>query len=254
MSWATRRQILIIALLAIAVAGLIGIFYARVIYQAPSCMDHKQNEGEGGIDCGAPACSYLCSASVALPTTKFVRTVSSVTGRTDVIAYVDNTNTTAAKALPYTLELYDASNALLSSTSGTVDLPPSSTVPVFIAGAYTGPGTVGNAFITFGTSDHAWYQLRTSVTAPQVKNIQTSVEGAPRITAEAFNPRAVPMEKVTFIATVFGADGKAIAASSTVLPAIAPMSSGSLVFTWNQPFSGTVSRVEVIPVLSLGAP
>ncbi len=109
--------------------GAIGFL---IFYRAPSCMDTKQNHGETGIDCGGP-CQRLCTVSVAPPSVRFARPLTPVSGRTDVVAYIENKNADAqAKAAHFTIDVYGPDNLLIARKEGTVDLPPSSLVPIFV--------------------------------------------------------------------------------------------------------------------------
>ena len=62
---------------------------------------------------------------------------------------------------------------------------------------------------------------------------------------------AYPLANVHLVATVFGTDGNALAASATLLEQVPAQGSAQVVFTWPAAFSESVSRIEVLPVLSL---
>ncbi len=253
MSWALRRRLIVIGLIAAVIAGALSYLYFGYIRSAPSCMDHTQNHGEEGIDCGG-TCTYLCTASESAPSVRFVRPVSPAPGRTDVIAYVDNPNTNAAaKDLHFTVELYDAQNVLVAKKDGALDLPPAATVPVFIPNLATGNAQVAHAFLTLDTPEHEWYRYQDTRTIPTVSDVSLTPGQEPRITAVAHNPSARPIDSTVFVVTLFNGEGNAIAASRTVasLPA---QGTAQLVFTWPNPFPGDVSRVEVNPVVPLPSP
>jgi hypothetical protein len=217
-------------------------------------MDNKQNQNEEGIDCGG-TCTYLCTPSQQEPSVQFVRALSPVPGRTDVIAYIDNPNAaSAANDLHFTIELYSPTNTVIAKKEETVDLPPNSTVPVFVPNFFSGSQEVARAFITFDTPQHLWYRYQEKRPLPKVSGVQIDQSGMPRITATAQNPSAVPMTNIVFVATVFGNDGNAIAASRTIAPAIPAQGTAPLVFTWPAPFSQGVSRVEVVPITALPTP
>lgn len=251
MSWALRRRLIIIGLIAAVIAAALAAFFFVSIRKAPSCVDQKQNQQEEGIDCGGP-CTYLCSASQSDPSVRFVRPVSPVPGRTDVIAYVDNPNSSsAAKDVPFTIELYDASNVVVAKKEGTVDLPPGATVPVFVPNLFSGSQVVARAFLTFDMPEHLWYRYQDTRVLPNVTDVLLSGGDAPRVTAIAHNPSAKPLRNTVFIATLFDAEGNAMAASRTVAVSIPPQGATSLVFTWPSAFAGLASRIEVVPVVPL---
>jgi hypothetical protein len=252
MTWALRRRLIILGIIAVVLAGAIAAFYFKDIYVHPSCTDTKQNQNEEGVDCGGP-CPYLCTASEAAPSVRFVRAISPVPGRTDVIVYIDNPNVgVAAKGLTYSIDLYDAENALIGRKAGKVDLPPAATVPVYVPNFYSGSRVVAHAFLTFDTPAHLWYRYpKETRTIPDVRSVDVSVGASPRVHALAVNPSAIPLGPTLFIATVFDTQGNALAASQTIATLIPGQGTADLVFTWPSTFSGPVSRVEVTPVIPL---
>jgi hypothetical protein len=254
MSWAMRRRLIIIGGIAAVIAIALGVFYFTTIRVAPSCTDNKQDQNEEGVDCGG-TCTYLCTPSQQPVAVQFVRALSPVPGRTDVIAYIDNPNaSSAAKDLHFTIELYSSTNTVIAKKEETVDLPPNSTVPVFVPNFFSGSQDVARAFITFDTPQHLWYRYQETRTLPKVAGIQIAQGATPRIAATAANSSPVAMTNVVFVVTVFGEDGNAIAASRTIAPTIPAQGTASLIFTWPQPFSAPVSRVEVIPITALPTP
>lgn len=251
MTWAMRRRLIIIGILAAVLAGVLATLYFTLIRQAPSCFDNKLNQNEEGIDCGG-SCPYYCEISQAAPSVRFVRPVSSVSGRTDVIAYIDNPNpTAAAKSLHYTIELYSPTNSVVAKKEGWVDLPPAATVPVFMPDFFSGSAEVARAFLTFDTPQHLWLRTNYSPALPRIKDSKLEESEMPRITALAMNPTAVPMKDISFIVTVFDGAGNAMGASRTVVPSIPAQGDARIIFTWPAPFPSTVARIEILPVAVL---
>ncbi len=52
-------------------------------------------------------------------------------------------------------------------------------------------------------------------------------------------------------ATVFDAQGNAIAATQTLLPEVPPQGRAEAVFVWNEPFAVPAGRIDIVPVVSL---
>ncbi len=248
MNWAQRRQRIIVAILILVTAALVAVVVIAITYKAPSCMDNIKNQGETGVDCGGP-CSTLCTADEVAPRVLFVRTVSPAAGRTDVIAYVSNENPNAvAPHATYTLELYDSNNQILAKRQGTVTLPPSATIPLFISNVYDGNGEVTQAFLTFDNVAIKWQRSDSKQVVPIQGNYQwDSNTQNPRVSETLTNPTANTLFNETVVATVFDASDNAIGASQTVIPTFQGQSTAMVVFTWNQPFSTTPVRIEVLP-------
>lgn len=249
--WASRRQTLILLIIAVVIGAAGALIAIATLYHAPSCTDAKQNQGEAGIDCGGP-CPYLCSADESMPYVEFVRQLSPVQGRTDVIAYVENRNADAAvKGARYTITLYGSDNLVVAEKSGTVDLPPKALVPIFVPNFYSGYQTVARAFLTFDESSFRWYRYEDTRPVIAATNITLAGSGTPRITADIGNPTALPLFRIPVVATVFDASGNAIAASATVLTQIPAMGTAPAVFTWNAPYPAPAAREDVVPLAPL---
>ncbi len=236
---------------AVAVA-LIALIVIASVYRAPSCSDGKQNQAEQGVDCGGP-CPYLCAEQVAQPIVRFVRPLPGLHGRTDILAYVDNPNAAAAsRGARYTLALYGADRALLAELQGTLDLPPASTVPLFVPGVSSGAAPVSQAFLSFDTSTLRFF----TATKPLVPIMNGYTLGgstdAPRVEATLVNPSAESaLDNVRVVGAVFDSSGEVIAASATLVPRIAAGGSAQALFTWTAPFASAPARVDVLPVPSL---
>ena len=247
MDWAKRRKILIETVLTLIGVAIIASVIIATVYKAPSCTDNIQDGNETGVDCGGP-CPYLCSVNEIAPQVTFVRAVSPIAGRTDVIAYIDNVNNNAQiQNAEYNVDLYDQFNRLVASNTGTVALPPATTVPVFIPDFYMGPDTVTTAFLSFSTSTLQWEHDSARPVVPKQSQLQILDGPSPKITATLTNPTAYPIYNQTVVATVFNSKNNAIAASQTVVPILSAQGSAPIVFTWNQEFTSKPVRVEILP-------
>ncbi len=253
MSWAGRRRFIILSILGAIVIAIVAVTLIATLHHTPSCTDGIQNQGEQGVDCGGP-CPYLCSALEQPPTVLFTTLVGNGQGRMDVVAEIENKNTdAAAKAVPYTIDLYDASHTLLRELSGTVDLAPGATVPVYIPGVGTGTQAVATAFLSIDASAVQWYRLAQNPrTIPQVSDVSVSATStAPMITASLTDPSTDPLSQVRAVVLVHDEQGNVIAASQTIVPTIPALGSATATFSWNAPFRGAAITTEVIPVIPL---
>ncbi len=253
MDWSARRRFLILFGLGAIAVAIAAVTLIATTHHTPSCTDGIENQGEQGIDCGGP-CPYLCTALEEPPTVLYTKAIGNGQGRTDVIAEVENKNAdAAAKGVPYTIALYDSSHTLVQKVSGTLDLPPDATVPVFVHGVASGNQTVASAFLTIDPAAISWYRLTSDPRiVPQVSNV--TVVGsptAPAIRSTLTNPSTTPLAQVLVIVTVHDGAGNVIAASQTVLPTIPSLGTATATFTWNAPFRGTAVTTEVLPVIPL---
>ncbi len=146
-----------------------------------------------------------------------------------------------------TLEAY-AADGTLFTTHIKVNLPPRASVPVFIPGVASASANIRQAFLMFDMGSPVWMRGTASDLSTTVTDIVTlTPETKPRITATLVNQTAYPLYNTTVTATVFGADGTALAASQTVVPTLAAQGTAAIVFTWNEPFTAPVVRVDMVP-------
>jgi len=250
MGWAARRRFFIF--LGLGLLGALIFFGASffTFHRAPSCVDNIQNQEEQGVDCGG-SCPYLCTALEEEPSVRFTTALAGAPGRTDIIAYVDNKNAhAAARNVPYDIKLYGADHQLVQNVTGTIDLPAGASVPVFVPGVSSGNQQVSEAFLTIDPTNVHWYATEDTRTVPSVGSpVLFGTTEAPRIRATLTNPSTTPLRNVRTLILVYNLKGNVMAASQTIVATIPSQSSADAVFTWNQPFSDSVSSIEVVPII-----
>lgn len=253
MSWAGRRRLFILLLISSVAAVALFFVFLPTLHKAPSCVDNIQNQGEAGIDCGGP-CAYLCTAQEQLPTVLYTKAIGNGTGRTDVIAAVENKNATAAaRNVPYTVTLYGKGQVIVQTAKGTVDLAPGATAKIFIPGIVSGNQTVVNAFLVIDPTSLKWF---TMIGDRRVIPLVTSTrlggtKNAPRVDATLANPSISALTNTKVIVLVHNDKDSVIAASQTIVSLIPGQGQASATFTWNSGFSGIPASIEVVPVIPL---
>ncbi len=251
MSWASSRRTLILVVIFSVVAAIAAVTLIATFYQTPSCNDGKRNQNEEGVDCGG-ACARVCAFNAVSPVVSFVRDVKGLGGRTDIVAYVENPNgLAAAKDAPFSIEVYDEERTLIATKQGTVDLPPGSGVPLYFSNVYAGGAVVAQVFLQFDTASLDWYSYTDTRIVPRVSDIESVEASTPRVRATLRNPSVEMLRDVLVIATVFDAEGNAIAATQTVVSEIPPQGSAPALFTFGAPFSAQAARIDVRPVVPL---
>lgn len=250
MSWGSERRAFIIVLIGLVITAFVAWVAIATFFKAPTCFDRTQNQDEEGVDCGG-SCTYLCTALLAspVPDVAFVRPLTLSNGRTDVIAYLVNKNPNALlKDAHYVIELFNAKQTLVATKEGTVTLPASSEVPLFVPNFSSGESDVAYAFVTFATTSLEW--IRSAPLAPSISVANTSITGSstPKIVATLKNTTASSLRNTKVIATLFDASGKAIAASQTVVSFLAGFGEAQAVFTWNEPFESEPVRIDIRPI------
>ncbi|MDO8408418.1 MAG: hypothetical protein Q7S95_04335 [bacterium] len=253
MTWAGQRQLIVFSILGAIVVAFIAIIGIATFYKSPTCTDGAKNQDEQGVDCGG-SCAYLCTAGQEPPTVLFTKAIPSGVGRLDVVALVENKNATAAaKDVPYTITVYGFGQSLIQRVSGTLDLPPAGSVPVFVPGIVSGKQAVETSFLSIDGSAVKWYALPGDPRLlPSVSDIVLAGStGSPRVTATLSNSDVAPMSNVRIVAIIRDASGNAVGASQTLIRTIPALGRATATFTWNAPFEGVPVSIQVFPIIPL---
>lgn len=235
------------------VVAFLTVVSIATFYKTPTCTDNIQNQDEQGVDCGG-SCPYLCAAQEQPPTVLFTKPLMNSGGRTDIIALVENKNAgVAAKNVSYSMELYGTDRSILQTVSGTLDLPPGATVPVFIPAVASGKQVVASAFLSIDPTTLEWFSMPSDPRIlPKVLNpIPGGTTALPRVEAVLQNSSATALSHVQAIVLVRNENKDVIAASSTIVPVIPAQGQATATFTWNSAFSSATTTIEVIPIIPL---
>lgn len=249
MSWASRRQTIILGLLAIIVIAILIPLLKPVVAPPPTCFDGKKNQGELDTDCSGP-CQKICSFEASKISVQWVRSFEVTPGIYSAVAYLSNPNAYfEAKNVPYSLKLYDDKRILLAERIGITNIGAKSTLPVFEGGINVGKLKVAQAsFELKGELD--WQRAPTqnskiNLSSPTIENEET-----PKVTITIKNNSQNLLRNIPVIAVVYDKNGNAIAASKTIVDSLAKNELTEVSFTWLLSFSANVSRVEVYPDVS----
>lgn len=250
MSWASQRRAKYLSGIFLFFAIFVGIPLAIWLYESPSCTDGRQNQGETGVDKGGP-CPLLDERSLSPSSVLWSRGFSVRDGTYSVIAYIENPNGEAGvRSVAYRFSLYDERNILVAVREGNTFILPGGITPVFDGGIDTGNRLVSRTYFEFLDSP-VWERMENPAKVLVVQNKQmTNTSVSPRLTAVARNGSVADVVNVSFIAAVFDSAGNVFAASRTLVPEIAGGESAEIVFTWPEPFTLAVGRVDIFPVLA----
>ncbi len=106
MSWRTKKQLIVILILALVILGA-GFLFFRKFLPVPTCFDNKKNQGELAIDCGGPCgpCELKNPKSLEVFWAKAVLVRSQVY---DVAAEIHNPNEVLSSVkIEYEFTLFD---------------------------------------------------------------------------------------------------------------------------------------------------
>ncbi len=238
---------------------LYGFFFLAVFYgigfgayrifvkPVPSCVDHIQNQGEEGIDCG-PTCGSFCLPK-DLKEIEVVGPVMLFHPRADrvaVLAKIQNPNgDLGVTALPYHITFFNDAGAILRTIRGESFIAPREIKYVTEFPEGTGLELASRAEIKFG--EHAWvrgsdaphFAVSVQRYGPRVEGKEIIVEGKVK------NDDTIAASSVTVLVFFYGELGQIAGVSKSVLFNVAPGEARA--FTVNYPLfpNANPSRVEV---------
>ncbi len=255
MSWATRKRATygfgVFLFFLITVGGPIAYWFITI---PPTCTDGKQNQGESSPDRGGP-CLLLDDFALAPAPILWSRSFPVRDGSFNSVAYIQNENVQAGvRSVSYRFALYDTDNVLVAEREGSTFIMPGAITPVFESGIQTGNRIAVRTYFIF-TENPVWERMedRSRIVVINDKAMADTAT-APRLGATAFNSSVLDMTDLLFIATIFDQAGNAFATSQTKIPKLRGGEKQDITFTWPEPFTVTVGRVDIIPLVEPGSP
>jgi len=254
MGWATQRRAMYLAGILVVLAIIIAIPAYLQLSKAPNCFDGKANGDEQGIDCGG-SCAKICLSQINDIVIHWSRPFAVAPGVYDAVAYVENPNfRSGVSEVIYKFKLYDEDNILIAEKFGKTFIGPNEQLAIFESGLNTGERIPRRAFFEFAP-DIDWQRIELaeedtpliSVRNREVINLDTK----PRLNATIVNDTPFPIEDIDVVAILYGADDNAIAVSATIIDRIEQYDSKDISFTWQDVFSVTPVRIDVIPRVNL---
>ncbi len=250
MSWSNQRQ-LIIGLVTFFVAALgISIPVYNIFFnKTPTCFDGLKNQNEKDIDCGG-VCEKVCLFDSKELVTVFTRFFEASQGVYNVVSLVENANQGVfVNPAKYSIKLYDGEGILLNERIGAVYIPPNKTFPIFEHSFALGEQIPKRATLTF-ESELLWQKGALVEPVLKVENQSLdTIEERPFVEATIRNTEVYEVKNVQIVAIAYEKNGNVIGSSQTLVPFIRAGSTERIIFSWNKPFSGTVAKVDIIPMV-----
>ena len=256
MSWSSKRQIIIVLILLVAISGTAFVHYRDRIFVAPTCTDGKMNGTEVGVDCGG-SCTNFCSSQIQLPIVLWSRSFKVAPSVYTAVADIQNQNTAAISAIPYEFRLYDPSGVYVGRVDGTALVPPSGNYAIVETGIQTGNASVASTTFEFGKASVPWVRIDPSIAKLRIDTSKISLDTSgtiPKLSATLSNTSpTIALKNISVAAILYDANGNAITASKTFLPQIATQGSAQVVFTWPSAITTPVVRYDILPVIDVFA-
>lgn len=254
MSWAARRQFVIVSILLLITGGLVFWYYAPVIFVQPSCTDLKQNGDEVGVDCGG-VCTNFCASQIKSPTVLWSRAFKVADSVHNAVAYIENQNGAGSESLPYEFRLYDEKGVFVARVQGVAVVPPSGSYAVVETGIQTGTANITSTTFEFGKSTAPWMRIDDEISKLRLSSSSIALDTTgvvPRLSATLTNTSpTTTLRDVSVAAILYDASNNAITASKTFVSEFAPQTSQAVFFTWPKAIATPVVRYDILPTINV---
>jgi hypothetical protein len=245
--WATKRKFIYLSGFAAVLLICLAIPVAFWLRQPPTCTDGLLNGTERGVDCGG-SCPRLCEGEALPPTVLWQRAFRVAPGYYNLVAYIENANVGwAAHNTRYSFKVYDTNGLLIIEKRGVATILAHQTFPLFAQIVSTGSRIPGRVVIEF-PENFVWRPEKNLSENLKISGkILSRKDSTPRVDAILENKTVKVFNNVEVVAIVYDAAGNAVGASRTLVDSIGKEERLPIVFTWQEPFFGTISRVDIIP-------
>lgn len=243
MDWARKRQLFIIGIISFVVLVLGGFFVFILTTNPATCFDGEQNGTETGIDCGG-GCELVCKNEARPLVVSFTQYLLT-DGRPDVIAHIENANTHAdAIAAEYEIEVYTDEGDLFARHNGVIDVPHESVRAVFVPRIASIAPVVGRAFLTI--VDETFHKAQEGPNTKVESFRWEGLQKEPVLFVQIKGDAEEKLRRIPLTVTIFDAKNTVLAVSQTVVDDIGIDEKKEVVFTWNESFENTPTRVEFV--------
>ncbi len=243
--WAAKQRSKIILTFSFICLVCLGLYVNLSLYTPASCFDGKLNQDEYGVDCGG-VCAKMCTSQVSPLITVWTRSYEVSDGLWSSFAYVENPNSRAyATEARYRFRLYDRSNTLIGEKEDTTFITNEMLVPVYANRIDTG-GRVPYRTEFEWVEQPVWYQLRETYSVALEEQKIVNLATKPELTAVLVNKDPFPVEDVEVYAIVYDVNKNAVGVSKTYVDRVSARGKRNVFFVWNEPFSATPERWEVM--------
>ena len=247
MSWAQRRKATYLSGVSLFFIIIILIIVVPKLFKTATCFDGIKNQNETGIDCGGP-CQTLCKAGYINPVVQWVRWAKvTSSGAYNFLAYVENPNIGAGVySAPYDFKIYDKDDVLLFEKNGITYIPPNKNFAIFEDGVNILDKTPARISFTFAPGA-TWQKMdNRELGVVSDSSVLSKESTKPRVDAVIRNKTLQELKNIEVVAILYGSNDNAVAFSRTKIDSLAGESIQNAVFTWPEPFSSKIYRIEIV--------
>ncbi len=242
--WAqTRRTLILLGIFV--VLGLIAFaIYTFFFFSPPSCFDNIRNGNEEGIDCGG-TCELVCPFQATEPNILWSRAFKISDGVYNIAGLIENPNFDVKLDGTYHFQAYNQDNILISEVFGDVTVLPAQKKPIFEPTINTGFQEISRVFLQM-VGESTWTKAEQQdqtvfVTSRKLEDQDTE----PKLEVSLVNRGIVPERDLSITAILYDEEGNVTQSSQTFLEYIERDSTESVFYTWPEPFTQEVTKIDV---------
>jgi len=248
MSWGTSRRNTVLFTLFLFIGIPVGAISFLLFYDPPTCFDAKQNGDETGVDCGG-SCQLLCTNQVTEPVVLWERQFRVTDGIYNLLAYVENPNPSAyVRNAQYVFKIFNEDNILIGEKRGATSIAPKSVRPVIENNIQTFEQMPTRVTFEF-LGELVYEQTEPKDSLVIIKDEFMENEAtSPRVKANIQNISLKNLQNIDVVVLVYDVFDNVLGVSSTFVEKLNSEEARDIVFTWPQPFTDEVARIELIPL------
>lgn len=252
MNWRTRRQFIVFA----TIGAIILFFIIRIIVgyvdKEPTCFDSKQNGDEQGIDCGG-SCTLVCPFQARDVVILWQVATKVTDGVYNIVAYLENTNVgSGVTSLPYKFRIYDDQNLIIAERLGKTYISADDRFALVETTITTGNRIPQRVFFEF-LEQPLWQELEPIYQQKIIRVRSQKIEQTttrPRVVAVLENLSQEFLHDIEVSVIVYNTQGNVIQIGKTLVNDMDPLAQKEIFFTWPEPITEDIGRIEVIPRLN----
>lgn len=247
MDWKAKKQLIIFFVVFLFfLSSILGLV---LFLRNPTCFDHRQNQGEEGIDCGGPC--KPCVKEVKDLVVLWAKPLKLEDGRYDAAALIKNPNISAGiPELKYRFKLFDKYNILIGARDGKTFVNPADEFAVLEANIDTGERIPKRAVIEFPEGFH-WEVIKKEGPQLSVSDKKYEEGPPPRLSVRIYNKSIFDVEDISASAVLYDNRGRVLGVSSTHIDKIEGNSFKDASFLWPAPFGAEVASSQVFVRIDL---
>lgn len=252
MDYRKRKQTIIVSILAVFLILILVWVYLSFIKEPPTCFDGKQNQGEGGLDCGGP-CAMSCERlTIKDIKVEWAQAVELKDGHYDLAARIVNPNPNYGLSLiRYTFKVLDESDVLITEQKGKDFILPGES-KYLIEGNIALSTTPAKVELTIdAVSKEEWLKLSQDYQAPEiyihdklVQPLADNEEGA-QTSGVIKNNSNYDFDRILVAVVLFDENGKIIGVNKTEARTVLAGEDRYFSALWFSPIRGQIKSAEM---------